>query len=133
MSQQSNSMTTYNPLDNLRKSIEERRNATHCKRGHSEWRSRKGGGRYCVPCKHERQRISRGLKSGRLKHEFGLYAVDIQILELAAQGYTIQQAADKLFYTRQGIAVIRKRAKVKLGTDDFTHAIFLAYAKGVIE
>jgi DNA-binding CsgD family transcriptional regulator len=120
--------------ENLRKSVEARRSATRCVNGHSDgWRRRADGRRFCMKCKLERQRIVRGLRSGRLKLEYDLYHTDIEVLRLSGEGLTAERIGQIMFYTRANIIKIRRRAREKLGARDLHHAIELAYARGVIE
>lgn len=112
---------------------ERRRNATHCSKGHSEWRRRSNGRRFCIRCKLEKQRIRRGKKSGRLKYAYGLYKIDIEVTELSARGLSAAQIAMKLHYTKGGIVRARERARHKLGAKDLYETITLVYARGVIE
>lgn len=112
-------------LKNLAPVIEQRRTATHCQRGHSNWRRRKNGRRYCYTCK-----TLRGRKV--VLGPFGLRPEEINVIQAAADGLTVVEAAKRLHYQRASICDQRARAFKKLGVTTIAHAVAKAFRHGII-
>ncbi len=58
---------------------------------------------------------------------------EIQALQMAADGYTIERAARALGVSWASVRSARRRAKAKLGTDDITEAVAIAYRLGIVD
>lgn len=116
----------------LANSVAMRREATHCKRGHSNWGWRKAEDgiryrRYCITCKKERYRVGKPLRG-----PFGLRPEEIAVLQAAADGFSVAQAAERFSYCKASIVDQRARALRKLKVNNATHAVAKALRYGII-
>lgn len=117
-------------LKNLERINERRRTATHCQRGHSNWGIRTEDGRtkrFCIDCKNDRRP-----KAVVVLGPLGLRAEEIDVLQAAADGLSVAEAAKKLSYCRASICDQRARAFKKLGVNSIAHAIAEGFRHGII-
>ncbi|MGW6703571.1 sigma factor-like helix-turn-helix DNA-binding protein [Streptomyces sp. NPDC054956] len=57
----------------------------------------------------------------------------IAVLELVAQGYTLERAGKALGVSRNAVKLRLHRASAQLGAENSTHAVFLACLAGILD
>lgn len=118
-------------LKNLEDVNKRRREATHCKRNHSDWEWFKEKGRLrrrCRICRLERTRLGPKEVPGPL----GLYNDEVKILQAAADGYNVEAAAKKLYFSKASIVAKRMRIFKKLNVSTIEHAVAQGFRNGII-
>jgi DNA-binding CsgD family transcriptional regulator len=58
---------------------------------------------------------------------------EIQVLRLVAEGWTTFQIAPKIGTTRRNVKAITSRIRLKLEARNITHAVSLAYQRGLLK
>lgn len=115
---------------NIEVAAQKRREATHCKRGHSNWGFRRNGRRYCKTCKHLHYLNNRAPKPAA--GPFGLTEQEIAVVQAAADGLSVPEAAKRLHYCQASICDQRARAFRKLNVVNIAHAVAKGFRYGFI-